>query len=127
MLANAECASIIQVVGAGTGRTFDLDQMRYGKIVITTDADVDGAHIRCLLITLFAKYMRPVIEAGRLFAAVPPLHKIVTKGRNAETTYTYTQQEMVAAVAGLERVGKQVVTPVPRFKGLGEMDADELW
>jgi hypothetical protein len=63
MLSNAECAAIIQVVGAGTGRTFDLDQMRYGKIVITTDADVDGAHIRCLLITLFARYMRPVIES----------------------------------------------------------------
>ena len=68
--------------------------MRYGRILIMADADVDGSHIRTLLITLFAKYMRPLIEAGRLYAAVPPLHKIVTKGRNPETIYTYTQAEM---------------------------------
>src|SRR4029079_12817020 len=86
-----------------------------------------GSHIRTLLITLFAKYMRPLIEAGRLFAAVPPLHKVVTKGRNPQTTYTYTQSEMTSVVARLEKAGKQVVTPIPRFKGLGEMDADELW
>ena len=91
------------------------------------DADVDGSHIRTLLITLFAKYMRPLIEAGRLYAAMPPLHKISTKGRNAETIYTYTQQEMSATVARLTKAGRQIVTPIPRFKGLGEMDADELW
>jgi DNA gyrase subunit B len=91
------------------------------------DADVDGSHIRTLLITLFAKYMRPVIEAGRLFAAMPPLHKVTTKGRNPETVYTYTQQEMEATVARLEKSGKSVSKPVPRFKGLGEMDAEELW
>jgi DNA gyrase subunit B len=91
------------------------------------DADVDGSHIRTLLITLFAKYMRPVIEAGRLYAAMPPLHKITTKGRNAETIFTFTQTEMEQTVHRLEKAGKQVVTPVPRFKGLGEMDADELW
>jgi DNA gyrase subunit B len=68
-----------------------------------------------------------VIEQGRLFAAMPPLHKVVTKGRNSETIYTYTQQEMESTVRRLERAGKQVVKPVPRFKGLGEMDADELW
>jgi DNA gyrase subunit B len=71
--------------------------------------------------------MRPAIEAGRLYAAMPPLHKITTKGRNPETIYTYTQQEMTSTVARLERAGKQIVTPIPRFKGLGEMDADELW
>jgi DNA gyrase subunit B len=95
--------------------------------MIMADADVDGSHIRTLLITLFARYLRPVIEAGRLYAAVPPLHKITTKGRNPETIYTYTQAEMAGTVARLEKAGKQVVTPVPRFKGLGEMDADELW
>ncbi|SEB32278.1 DNA gyrase subunit B [Amycolatopsis tolypomycina] len=126
-LKNAEIASIVQVLGAGTGRTFDLSTMRYGRVILMADADVDGSHIRTLLITLFAKYMRPVIEDGRLYAAMPPLHKLVTKGRNPETHFTYTQQEMETKYAELERAGKSIVTPVPRFKGLGEMDADELW
>src|SRR4051812_29630950 len=126
-LRNAEIASIVQVLGAGTGRTFDLTTMRYGRVILMADADVDGSHIRTLLITLFAKYMRPVIEDGRLYAAMPPLHKVMTKGRNSETHFTYTQAEMEATVARLQKAGKQIVTPVPRFKGLGEMDADELW
>ncbi|WP_249026759.1 toprim domain-containing protein, partial [Amycolatopsis pretoriensis] len=126
-LKNAEIASIVQVLGAGTGRTFDLTTMRYGRVILMADADVDGSHIRTLLITLFAKYMRPVIEDGRLYAAMPPLHKLVTKGRNPETHFTYTQQEMETKFAELEKAGKNIVTPVPRFKGLGEMDADELW
>ncbi|GAA3430737.1 DNA gyrase/topoisomerase IV subunit B [Kutzneria kofuensis] len=126
-LRNAEIASIVQVLGAGTGRTFDLSAMRYGRVILMADADVDGSHIRTLLITLFAKYMRPVIEDGRLYAAMPPLHKITTKGRNPETIFTFTQREMETKLAALEKAGKQVVTPVPRFKGLGEMDADELW
>ncbi|WP_086841193.1 DNA gyrase/topoisomerase IV subunit B, partial [Amycolatopsis kentuckyensis] len=126
-LKNAEIASIVQVLGAGTGRTFDLTTMRYGRVILMADADVDGSHIRTLLITLFAKYMRPVIEDGRLYAAMPPLHKLVTKGRNPETHFTFTQREMEQKFAELERAGKNIVTPVPRFKGLGEMDADELW
>jgi DNA gyrase subunit B len=127
VLDNVECSAIVQVLGAGSGRTFDMSTMRYGRVMIMADADVDGSHIRTLLITLFAKYMRPVIEDGRLFAAMPPLHKVATKGRNAETLYTYTQQEMERTVGRLEKSGKSVVKPVPRFKGLGEMDADELW
>ncbi|WBC15063.1 DNA topoisomerase IV subunit B [Micromonospora sp. WMMA1998] len=127
VLDNVECAAIVQVLGAGSGRTFDLSTMRYGRVLIMADADVDGAHIRTLLITLFARYMRPLIEAGRLYAAMPPLHKITTKGRNPQTVYTYTQAEMEATVRKLEKAGKQIVTPIPRFKGLGEMDADELW
>ncbi|MGC9665077.1 DNA gyrase/topoisomerase IV subunit B [Planosporangium sp. 12N6] len=127
VLDNAECSAIVQVLGAGSGRTFDLGSMRYGRVLIMADADVDGSHIRTLLITLFARYMRPVIEAGRLYAAMPPLHKITTKGRSPETIYTYTQPEMTNTVARLEKAGKQIVTPIPRFKGLGEMDADELW
>src|SRR4029450_317203 len=91
VLDNVECSAIVQVLGAGSGRTFDLEALRYGRILIMADADVDGVHIGTLLITLFAKYMRPVIEAGRLFAAMPPLHKVVTKGRNTETIYTYTE------------------------------------
>jgi DNA gyrase/topoisomerase IV subunit B len=126
-LRNVEIASIVQVLGAGTGRTFELPSMRYGRVILMADADVDGSHIRTLLITLFAKYMRPVIEDGRLYAAMPPLHKIVTKGRNSETIFTFTQREMETTVARLAKAGKQIVTPVPRFKGLGEMDADELW
>ncbi|WET80809.1 DNA topoisomerase IV subunit B [Amycolatopsis sp. QT-25] len=126
-LKNAEIASIVQVLGAGSGRTFELSTMRYGRVILMADADVDGSHIRTLLITLFAKYMRPVIEDGRLYAAMPPLHKLVTKGRNPETHFTFTQKEMETKFAELERAGKQIVTPVPRFKGLGEMDADELW
>jgi len=125
MLANAECASIIQVVGAGTGRTFDLDQMRYGKIVITTDADVDGAHIRCLLITLFAKYMRPVIESGRLFAAVPPLHRVEVVGAD-KPIYTYSDRELTQTLKKLENSGKRVKGGIQRYKGLGEMDPDQL-
>ncbi|OLF12989.1 DNA topoisomerase IV subunit B [Actinophytocola xinjiangensis] len=126
-LRNAEIASIVQVLGAGSGRTFDLSTMRYGRVILMADADVDGSHIRTLLITLFARYMRPVIEDGRLYAAMPPLHKITTKGRNAETIFTFTQREMETTVARLEKAGRQIITPVPRFKGLGEMDADELW
>jgi DNA gyrase subunit B len=127
VLDNAECSAIVQVLGAGSGRTFDPEALRYGRVLIMADADVDGSHIRTLLITLFAKYMRPLIEAGRLYAAVPPLHKVATRGRSPETIYTYTQAEMRGVVTRLEKAGKQVVTPVPRFKGLGEMDADELW
>lgn len=126
-LKNAEISSIVQVLGAGTGRTFDMSAMRYGRVILMADADVDGSHIRTLLITLFARYMRPVIEEGRLYAAMPPLHKVVTKGKNEETYYTFTEREMQEKVAELEARGKTIKKPVPRFKGLGEMDADELW
>jgi DNA gyrase subunit B len=126
VLDNVECSAIVQVLGAGSGRTFDIGSMRYGRVMIMADADVDGSHIRTLLITLFAKYMRPVIEDGRLFAAMPPLHKITTKGRNPETFFTYTQQEMETTFNRLQGAGKSIA-PVSRFKGLGEMDADELW
>jgi DNA gyrase subunit B len=125
MLANVECASIIQVVGAGTGRTFDLDQMRYGKISLMTDADVDGSHIRCLLITLFARYMRPVIEAGRLYAAVPPLHRIEVVGAS-EPIYTYTDKALLQTLKRLESQGKRVKGQIQRYKGLGEMDPSQL-
>lgn len=127
MLKNAECAAIIQCVGAGSGRTFDIEQMRYGRIMLMADADVDGSHIRTLLIVLFAKYMRPVIESGRLYAAMPPLHKIEVMGKGGETYYTYTQAEMEAKVAEIEKTGKKVKSPVQRYKGLGEMSSELLW
>ncbi|MGP3536641.1 DNA gyrase/topoisomerase IV subunit B [Microbacterium sp. RD1] len=129
MLSNAECASIIQVIGAGSGRSFDLDAARYGKIILMSDADVDGAHIRTLLLTLFFRYMRPLIEAGRVFAAVPPLHRVVVMNPGTkpnETIYTYSEQELHALLTKLTKAGKRWQEPVQRYKGLGEMDADQL-
>jgi DNA gyrase subunit B len=125
MLKNAECASIIQVIGGGSAREFDLESVRYGKIIVMTDADVDGAHIRSLLLTLFHKYLRPLIEDGRVYAAMPPLHRIETVG-NKEFKYTYSDQEMKAAIAAIEKAGKRVKEPIQRYKGLGEMDAVQL-
>ncbi|NYF96793.1 DNA gyrase/topoisomerase IV subunit B [Janibacter cremeus] len=129
MLKNAECASIIQVIGAGSGRSFDLDAARYGKVIIMTDADVDGAHIRTLLLTLFFRYMRPLVEAGKVFAAVPPLHRIevVNPGsKKNELIYTYSEAEMRKKLAALNAKGKNIKQPIQRYKGLGEMDADQL-
>ena len=127
MLSNAECASILQVIGAGSGRTFELEAARYEKIILMSDADVDGAHIRTLLLTLFFRYMRPLVEAGRVFAAVPPLHRVITgTGKNKETTYTYSQQELMDLLKKLDKAGKSYEMPIQRYKGLGEMDADQL-
>jgi DNA gyrase subunit B len=129
MLNNVECASIIQVLGAGSGRSFDLASARYGKIILMSDADVDGAHIRTLLLTLFYKYMRPLVEDGRVFAAVPPLHRVVVinPGSKAnETIYTYSQPELEALLSKLSKAGKKYQEPIQRYKGLGEMDADQL-
>ncbi|HEU0256410.1 MAG TPA: DNA topoisomerase IV subunit B [Microbacteriaceae bacterium] len=129
MLGNAECAAIIQVVGAGSGRSFDLAAARYGKVIIMSDADVDGAHIRTLLLTLFFRYMRPMVEDGRVFAAVPPLHRVVVVGRGSapnETIYTYSERELTAVLADLARTKRHYKEPIQRYKGLGEMDADQL-
>ncbi|MFI8632031.1 type IIA DNA topoisomerase subunit B [Microbacterium sp. NPDC077663] len=129
MLSNAECAAIIQVIGAGSGRSFDLEAARYGKIILMSDADVDGAHIRTLLLTLFFRYMRPLIQEGRVYAAVPPLHRVVVINPGSkpnETIYTYSEQELHALLAKLTKAGKRWQEPVQRYKGLGEMDADQL-
>jgi DNA gyrase subunit B len=129
MLKNAECAAIIQVIGAGSGAAFDLDSARYQRIIFMADADVDGAHIRTLLLTLFHRYMRPMVEAGRVFAAVPPLHRIELinprKGQQ-KYTYTYTDAELHRALLQLERRGQRFKEPPQRYKGLGEMDAAQL-
>jgi len=128
MLNNIECAAIIQVIGGGSGRTFDLEAVRYGKIVVMTDADVDGAHIRTLLLTLFFRYMRPLIDAGRVFAAVPPLHRVDIAGsgsRKAEVIYTYSDSELTTVLGRLDRSGRRYRQP-QRYKGLGEMDASQL-
>jgi len=129
ILKNAEVASIIQVVGAGSGRSFDLESIRYGKIIIMTDADVDGKHIRTLLLTLFFRYMRPLIEAGRVYAAVPPLHRVEVIGAGStknEIVYTYSEAELTQLLRKLERSGKRYKEPIQRYKGLGEMDAHQL-
>ncbi|GLU48049.1 DNA gyrase/topoisomerase IV subunit B [Nocardiopsis ansamitocini] len=134
MLKNAECAAILQVIGAGSGRTFDLEAARYGRVILMADADVDGAHIRCLLLTLFYRYMRPMLEAGRVFAAVPPLHRIeltnVRKKRGAKPEdryiYTYSDAELHRKTLELDKKGISWKEPVQRYKGLGEMDADQL-
>jgi DNA gyrase subunit B len=129
MLSNTECASMIQVIGAGSGRSFDLSAARYGKIILMSDADVDGAHIRTLLLTLFFRYMRPLVEAGRVFAAVPPLHRLVVmnSGRKPnETIYTYSEKELQSVLAALGKAGRRYQDPIQRYKGLGEMDADQL-
>jgi DNA gyrase subunit B len=129
MLKNTECASIIQVLGAGSGRSFDLAGARYGRVVLMTDADVDGAHIRTLLLTLLFRYMRPLVDAGRVYAAVPPLHRvsIINAGnKKNELVYTYSEAELRTLLARLERRGKRYKEPIQRYKGLGEMDADQL-
>ena len=129
MLKNAECASIIQVVGAGSGRTFDLDATRYGRIIFMADADSDGAHIRCLLATLFFKYMPDLVTSGRVFTAVPPLHRIEIsnpkKGMD-KYVYTYSDDELQRKLAELKKKNVRWKDPVQRYKGLGEMDADQL-
>ncbi len=129
MLKNTECASIIQVVGAGSGRTFDIDARRYGRIIFMADADSDGAHIRCLLATLFFKYMPELITQGRIFSAVPPLHRIELsnpkKGMD-KYLYTYSDPELQRRLAELSKKGVRWKEPVQRYKGLGEMDADQL-
>lgn len=129
MLKNAECGAIIQVIGAGSGRTFDIDAARYGKVIMMTDADVDGSHIRTLLLTLFQRYMRPMVEAGRVFAAVPPLHRIELvqprKGQD-KYVYTYSDSELRQTLLEFQRKGVRIKDSIQRYKGLGEMDADQL-
>jgi DNA gyrase subunit B len=129
MLKNTECASIIQVVGAGSGRTFDIDARRYGRIIFMADADSDGAHIRCLLATLFFKYMPELIREGRVYSAVPPLHRIELsnpKKGMPRYVYTYSDVELQRKLAELTKKGVRWKDPVQRYKGLGEMDADQL-
>ncbi|MFE1935086.1 type IIA DNA topoisomerase subunit B [Streptomyces sp. NPDC059474] len=129
MLKNAECGAIIQVIGAGSGRTFDIDQARYGKVIFLADADVDGAHIRCLLLTLFQRYMRPMVEQGRVFSAVPPLHRVELvnpKRGQSKYVYTYSDQELQETLLDLQRREVRYKDGIQRYKGLGEMDADQL-
>lgn len=119
MLSNKEIVNLIQAMGTGISDEFDITKARYHKIVIMTDADVDGAHIRTLLLTFLFRHMRPLIDAGYVYAAQPPLYK-VSWGRNSE--YAYTEQELNVILKKIETKPN-----IQRYKGLGEMDAEQLW
>src|SRR5699024_8412899 len=111
-----------------SGRSFDMESARYGKVILMTDADVDGAHIRTLLLTLFFRYMRPMVEAGRVYASVLPLHRVevINPGSKANAViYTYAEQELHDVRARLEADGLKTKETIQRNKGLGEKDADQ--
>ena len=115
--------SLITAIGTGVGPEFNIEKARYHKIVIMTDADVDGAHIRILLLTFFYRYMRPMIEAGYIFVAQPPLYQLKPKGRK-NGKYIYTDEELALEASKFEDSSKYTVQ---RYKGLGEMDPEQLW
>ncbi|SFM37069.1 DNA topoisomerase IV subunit B [Gracilibacillus orientalis] len=123
ILKNEEISTIIHTIGAGVGSEFSLDDVQYDKIVIMTDADTDGAHIQILLLTFFYRYMRPLIEAGKVFIALPPLYQISKgKGAKAQIEYCWTEDELAKVTKNFKN-GYQL----QRYKGLGEMNADQLW
>jgi DNA gyrase subunit B len=124
MLENQECSAIIQTIGGGSGRTFDLEAARYRKIIIMTDADTDGSHIRILLLTLFYRYLTPLIAAGRIYAAVPPLNRIELT--NGDLIYTYSETELDQKLHDLTERNIAFKDDIQRYKGLGEMDANQL-
>ena len=121
---NAEAQALFAAIGAGSGRDFELDQARYGRIIILCDADVDGSHIRCLLLTLMYHYMRPLLESGRVFAAQPPLYTVKA---GDDTIHAFSDAEKDAVTAELVKGGRKAENlQWVRFKGLGEMDTEEL-
>ncbi len=119
VIGNDKLTPVITAIGAGIGDEFDINKVRYGKIIIMADADVDGSHIRTLLLTFFFRFMRPLIDHGRVYIAQPPLYK-VSKGKNVR--YAYNDEELGAA---LREVGEDA--SIQRYKGLGEMNPDQLW
>ncbi len=118
---NDKLMPVITALGAGIGEDFDLEKLRYGKIVIMADADVDGAHIRTLLLTFFFRFMRPLIEAGHVYIAQPPLYKV---SRGKEEKYAYSDNELQEI---LEEMGEGRAPAIQRYKGLGEMNPEQLW
>ena len=123
IMKNEEIATIIHTIGAGVGADFTIEDAAYDKVVIMTDADTDGAHIQVLLLTFFYRYMRPLIEAGKVYIALPPLYKVSKgTGKKEVIEYAWTESELDAAI---KKIGKGYM--LQRYKGLGEMNADQLW
>ncbi len=118
---NDKLQPVILAVGAGIGNDFDITKIRYGKVIIMADADVDGAHIRTLLLTFFYRYMRPLVENGNVYLAQPPLYKLAKKG--IKDIYCYSDEEMNQK---LDEIGRENVN-IQRYKGLGEMNPEQLW
>ena len=121
---NDKLYPMIVALGAGIGEEFNLDKLRYHKIIIMADADVDGSHIRTLLLTFFFRYMRPLIENGYVYSAVPPLFKL-TRGKTVRLAYSETERDAISAELRADNPNAKV--EINRFKGLGEMDPHELW
>ncbi|MEG0259443.1 MAG: DNA topoisomerase IV subunit B [Lysinibacillus sp.] len=123
IMKNEEISTIIHAIGAGVGADFAVADAAYDKVVIMTDADTDGAHIQVLLLTFFYRYMKPLIEAGKVYIALPPLYKVSKgAGKKEVLEYAWTENELQAAI---KKIGKGYV--IQRYKGLGEMNADQLW
>jgi len=123
IMKNEEISTIIYTIGAGVGADFNLEDVAYDKVIIMTDADTDGAHIQTLLLTFFYRYMRPLVEAGKVYIALPPLYKVSKgTGKKAVIEYAWTEKELQGAI---NKIGKGYM--LQRYKGLGEMNADQLW
>jgi DNA gyrase subunit B len=124
ILGSTEIRSLVSALGTGIGEGFDLSGLRYGRVIIMTDADVDGSHIRTLLLTFFFRYMAALVEEGHLFIAQPPLYRIESKGRGAAVRYTFSEAERDRA---LKELGGPDKVSLQRYKGLGEMNPQQLW